>query len=648
MATTTTLDTLVINYLTQAQYDAAQQAGTLNANQLYLTPDTGSSGGGGTLSSVGISNATNGGLSVSGSPLTSDGSITIGHSNVLTSAQTTQAVYPIAIDKNGHVSSYGSAVTINPKTTWYGTSSTGATTQAKTVTCSGFTLETGAIVCVTFSNANTYASAKITLNVNSTGAKDVYYNNAVTSSTNTLLWKAGETVIFVYSGSYYYFAGKSANKLSAFVNDSGFITSADVPEGSSAYTGTISAVSTTASSGSNNGFARGDHVHNITSSTITSALGYTPGTSSTDENVKSTTVTAASTMYLVGSSSSSTTTGGVNKHASINAYVTADSGTSGYARITIGNSTASGTAGAKYGYLRLYGDTANYIDLRTESGYPTGTRTIYLPSYDNSMYLTCTSTTNAVGGATTAPVYVDADGRIQAVTSIPYSLLTSTPTIPSITLNGSSSTSPSFYAPTSAGTSGYYLKSNGSGAPTWNSLLDTFYPVGSYYITSDSNFNPNTSWGGTWTKIDEGQVILSAGTNYIAGSSYGSNTHTLTSSEIGVPAHGHGFTNPKIPNHVHTINHGHSNTFKLTIVHPDNTGSLSTSQVVYGRPTGTSYTNANSLSGGVSDYSGNSGNPTSLNSTTNGSVTDHAGTSPTSALSLMQKSVASYIWHRTA
>ena len=40
-------------------------------------------------------------------------------------------------------------------------------------------------------------------------------------------------------------------------------------------------------------------------------------------------------------------------------------------------------------------------------------------------------------------------------------------TIPSITLNGSSSTSPSFYAPTSAGTSGYYLKSNGSGAPTW-------------------------------------------------------------------------------------------------------------------------------------------------------------------------------------
>ena len=38
MATTTNLSSLVINYLTQAQYDAAVQAGTLNENQLYLTP----------------------------------------------------------------------------------------------------------------------------------------------------------------------------------------------------------------------------------------------------------------------------------------------------------------------------------------------------------------------------------------------------------------------------------------------------------------------------------------------------------------------------------------------------------------------------------------------------------------------------------
>ena len=37
-------------------------------------------------------------------------------------------------------------------------------------------------------------------------------------------------------------------------------------------------------------------------------------------------------------------------------------------------------------------------------------------------------------------------------------------------LNGLTTTGRSIYAPTSAGTSGYYLKSNGSGAPTWSTL----------------------------------------------------------------------------------------------------------------------------------------------------------------------------------
>jgi len=355
MATTTNLNSLVINYLTQAQYDSAVSGGTIDANQLYLTPESGN-----TLSSVGIENATNGGLSISNSPLTSDGTITIGHSNVLSSAQTTQALYPITIDKNGHISAYGTAVTIpsagttasavstsssggsattwsksdhvhsissstiisalgytpttTPVMTWYGTSSTSASTTAKVVTCSGFTLQTGAIigilfstantaatptlnvnstgaksiyvgsatptatdnvlkwsantmvyflfdgtyfryitsvsagsvvpsrgantwygtsstsastqaktsaidnfvltkgtlVSITFSTANTYTSAKITLNINSTGAKDIYYKNAVTSSSNTLLWGAGDTLTFIYSGSYYYYIGSSS------------------------------------------------------------------------------------------------------------------------------------------------------------------------------------------------------------------------------------------------------------------------------------------------------------------------------------------------------------------------------------------------------------------------------------------------------
>lgn len=39
-----------------------------------------------------------------------------------------------------------------------------------------------------------------------------------------------------------------------------------------------------------------------------------------------------------------------------------------------------------------------------------------------------------------------------------------------ISMNGSSNNNPTFYAPTSAGTDGYFLKSNGAGAPTWTAM----------------------------------------------------------------------------------------------------------------------------------------------------------------------------------
>lgn len=58
----------------------------------------------GTVTSVGLQNG--GGLTVSGSPVTTSGTITVGHSNSIT-AQNTQGVYPVTIDANGHVASYG-------------------------------------------------------------------------------------------------------------------------------------------------------------------------------------------------------------------------------------------------------------------------------------------------------------------------------------------------------------------------------------------------------------------------------------------------------------------------------------------------------------------------------------------------------------
>lgn len=73
--------------------------------------------------------------------------------------------------------------------------------------------------------------------------------------------------------------------------------------------------------------------------------------------------------------------------------------------------------------------------------------------------------------------------------------------------------------------------------------VDAIYPVGSYYETSDTAFNPNTYFGGTWLLEAEGQVHISAGTNYtVAGAltnstDGGEATHTLTVDEL--PAHSH-------------------------------------------------------------------------------------------------------------
>lgn len=47
-----------------------------------------------------------------------------------------------------------------------------------------------------------------------------------------------------------------------------------------------------------------------------------------------------------------------------------------------------------------------------------------------------------------------------------------------------------------------------------NEVMSNLYPVGSYFWTSDGTFNPQTAWGGTWEKMDEGLVLVSAGTNY--------------------------------------------------------------------------------------------------------------------------------------
>ena len=39
-------------------------------------------------------------------------------------------------------------------------------------------------------------------------------------------------------------------------------------------------------------------------------------------------------------------------------------------------------------------------------------------------------------------------------------------------------------------------------------LIDLFYPVGTYYETSNLDFNPNNEWGGTWKEDTAGRVTV--------------------------------------------------------------------------------------------------------------------------------------------
>jgi hypothetical protein len=87
----------------------------------------------------------------------------------------------------------GSNYTTRP----YGTCGTAAATAAKVVDCADFNLATGATVLVKFTYANSASSP--TLNVNSTGAKPIYYRGAALAS-SLYQWGAGDVVEFYYNG----------------------------------------------------------------------------------------------------------------------------------------------------------------------------------------------------------------------------------------------------------------------------------------------------------------------------------------------------------------------------------------------------------------------------------------------------------------
>lgn len=81
----------------------------------------------------------------------------------------------------------------------YTSTSTAVGTAAKTASLTGYALTIGGVVTVLFTNGNTASNP--TLNINSTGAKNIFWKGA--ALTDTALIKANDIVTFVYDGTQY-------------------------------------------------------------------------------------------------------------------------------------------------------------------------------------------------------------------------------------------------------------------------------------------------------------------------------------------------------------------------------------------------------------------------------------------------------------
>ena len=80
-------------------------------------------------------------------------------------------------------------------------------------------------------------------------------------------------------------------------------------------------------------------------------------------------------------------------------------------------------------------------------------------------------------------------------------------------------------------------------------LLESIYPVGTIY-TSVQNVSPASFLGGTWEALNEGRVLIGAGTAHPAGETGGEENHSLSTAEM--PSHNHSASTASAGSHSHS------------------------------------------------------------------------------------------------
>lgn len=197
--------------------------------------------------------------------------------------------------------------------------------------------------------------------------------------------------------------------------------------------------------------------------------------------------------------------------------------------------------------------------------------------------------------------------------------------------------------------------------------FDQWHPVGEYFETSDTEFDPNTAegWHGTWVLENPGVVHVSAGTGYTAGTSGGSanvsytpagtvaNT-TLTSLQSGNQTLS--ATTNTVNGHTHTVSgttgsagdHAHSMGKRWSNGKGSYTNYMTTeNRATMELWTGTTGAHTHSFSA-TSSSSGSHSHSVTIAAKNAAQGHNHGFTGTAASISVMQPYVVVNRWHRIA
>ena len=587
--TVTNITTLKINYLSQADYDAEVAGGTIEPNELYLTP---SSHGGGASAFVAESGVTSYAdvkdaydddailictIDDSGNTMVlqfvyfdvaneifyfampmSDGWLWTQLSNAdgWDSGQWYFASTDVATQlADGLMSALDKQKLdgLSKRNIWYGTCSTSASTSPKVVTTASgdFSLTAGNMLVVLFSHTNSLSGA--TLKVDGLTDKAAYPMDGTSDISNR--WGSNELAMFAYDGSKFIMLEQGLASTTAY--------------GITKLNNTVTSTSTSEAATANAVKTAYDHGGVTSFNGSTGAITYTAPVTSVNGNTGAVTISVPTITDTYSGTSSDGMSGKAVKSA-IDALDGTISGTAGSGKTLTAFSQTDGKVSATFGNISI--TKSQVSDFPTIPTVNNATLTIQKNSSNVATFTANASSnvtanitvptdtgdlTNGAGFITgyteTDPVFsasaasgilsTDIDNwdgkQDELVSGTNIRTINGTSVLGSgdITVSASGTPIPTASTVAEFDASAHINSADMSSADITSfvngldgsraGLIDIFYPVGSYYETSDSTFDPNIAWGGTWSLEAEGLVHIGAGSNYTLGNTGGKESVTL-------------------------------------------------------------------------------------------------------------------------